>query len=114
MGTFNTASVAASHNGSRFGEGDLMSLLVRFDCGCIGFATPIADDDEKERHVVILPCDDDEYHLEYTAIRRIMSGKTMIPIEGGRELELIQGLAYALDDGYKYRRIRKLLGISVS
>lgn len=81
-------------------------MLVRFDCGCVGLhgVQGVA-----EGHtLLVLACDAEDRAV--SLFPRDMSGKTHEPISEDRARGLVREMEALLQDGYKFRTLRALLG----
>jgi hypothetical protein len=87
-------------------------MLVKFECGCIGFPprTPVAEGAEA---LLITRCDNDPYGYEehpeefYLGYRDFMGDKSYAPLSEEREREIVQDLQALLSDGYALRATRR-------
>ncbi len=89
-------------------------MFIEFDCGCIGFDTPkrphwYPGHSGGEGHILIYRCDtdysyDNEYGLSFREVPRNSK-----PLDADRTNDLIVELIKLIDDGYRFRDIKRLL-----
>ncbi len=81
-----------------------MSILVEWDCGCIGFHAERAD-----RAFIVRPCDGDRDDSEYFFGHRNMSKKECEELDDRKEECILLNLKELIIKGYRYEEIKRLL-----
>lgn len=90
-----------------------MSLLRQYNCGCIAFATTREVMGHVE-HLVVRPCDYDEPGTDIDLFwRHLLDPGDGEPLDGMQELLLFERVREMIGKGFKYDRVRKLLGVKI-
>lgn len=79
-------------------------MLVKFSCGCIGFAP-----DEDGHAWLIKDCTREADDFEYAVFRRDVSDKTFEPVDAMDADVHIRKLARLIHDGNTFREVKRLL-----
>jgi hypothetical protein len=91
-------------------------MFVRFSCGCIGLDLPAFTPDHVERGcnaVVLRACDlpTEMCDEPVTVWRRDLSDKSVTPLDPEQVEALLQEIGKLVGLGYRFRKMRRLLGI---
>lgn len=83
-------------------------MFVKFSCGCIGLTLTQM---EHQKALIIHPCDlnDPECWEPLGFTWRSMTGKSVSTLASWEVENLTQELNSLVDDGYKFRQVRRLL-----
>ena len=87
-------------------------MLVKFSCGCIGFAGVPDPKGEGREALVIKPCDlPSEMAWEpYCFYHRDLSDKSYTPLEADQVASVLSDIGALVADGYSFRQLRSILG----
>lgn len=85
------------------------NLLVRYDCGCIGFR-PAAPDPNNRQSIILRFCDDDGSQRAGMA-EQDMTGKCFASLIRSEEEAVFDILNELLGKGQKFEEMKSLLGI---
>lgn len=80
--------------------------LVKFDCGCVGFAP--ASDHAAETAIILYACDDRD-GVPYGADTRNMRGKSFEPLPAEVCMKHWKNINRLISNGYSYRDVVHLL-----
>jgi hypothetical protein len=84
-----------------------LPALVRYECGCIGFAANLEGD-----ALILVHCDGDSFDAAYPVIRPMRRRdrlKTFEAISLGDTAEIWSRIAGLLSDGERFRALKELL-----
>ena len=79
-------------------------MLVNYECDCPPNSDGVA--------LVVKFCDDENYNIDwFTLSERSMGGKKFVPLDVEEERLILSELLSLIGDGYKFRKIQRLLVI---
>lgn len=84
-------------------------MLVKFNCGCIGF-DPRMFPTANNKHLIVRACDYADFDLGPCCLMWRESDKGLSSfVSDDREAEHLEELARLIDDGYRFQEIKRLL-----